>query len=281
MRRASGSATTLEIGYQGERGFHLQRAHLINNAPPGPGSFSRAGRITSRRFIAGTVLPADITVASTTFPVSSINLLENTARSWYDAGYMNIRRRYSNGLSLLANYTFAKNLSECAGLPVADVRVEHPAKQQRPRCGKRTGLRYPAPLRVERRVRHSRATSAGTWSKQRDLELAAFDDLSSPERISLHHFRVRRHGERGNGARRKSDSRQLHRPAGLWPGHAERAACGSIPAAFAVPAAYTFGNVGRNTVYGPACRRWTSRWCATSCSPNAGASRFAASCSMP
>src|SRR5207248_9084319 len=33
-------------------------------------------------------------------------------RSWYDAAYINLRRRYSSGLSLLANYTFAKNLSD-------------------------------------------------------------------------------------------------------------------------------------------------------------------------
>ena len=52
-----------------------------------------------------------ITVASTTFPVSSVNLLQNSARSWYDAGYVSIRRRYSNGLSLLANYTWAKSLT--------------------------------------------------------------------------------------------------------------------------------------------------------------------------
>ena len=32
------------------------------------------------------------------------------SQSWYDAGYVNVRRRYSNGLSFLANYTFAKAL---------------------------------------------------------------------------------------------------------------------------------------------------------------------------
>ena len=48
---------------------------------------------------------------SQTFPVSTINLLENTAQSWYDAGYVNVRRRYSRGLSFLANYTFAKDLT--------------------------------------------------------------------------------------------------------------------------------------------------------------------------
>ncbi|MGJ5815288.1 hypothetical protein [Paludibaculum fermentans] len=37
IEKSLGQATTLEIGYQGDRGFHLQRAHLINNALPGPG----------------------------------------------------------------------------------------------------------------------------------------------------------------------------------------------------------------------------------------------------
>ena len=40
-----------------------------------------------------------------------LNLLENAAQSWYDAGYVNLRRRYARGLSLLANYTYAKSLS--------------------------------------------------------------------------------------------------------------------------------------------------------------------------
>ena len=43
--------------------------------------------------------------------MSTINLLANSAQSWYDAGYVNVRRRYAHGLSLLANYTFAKSLS--------------------------------------------------------------------------------------------------------------------------------------------------------------------------
>jgi hypothetical protein len=42
---------------------------------------------------------------------TTINLLENSAQSWYDAGYINVRRHYSHGLSFLANYTLAKNLT--------------------------------------------------------------------------------------------------------------------------------------------------------------------------
>jgi len=58
------------------------------------------------------VLPAGINVTNTTFPVSGINLLENSAQSWYDASYVNLRRRFAKGWTVLANYTFSKNLSD-------------------------------------------------------------------------------------------------------------------------------------------------------------------------
>ena len=44
--------------------------------------------------------------------MSGINLLENSAQSWYEAGYVNVRRRFSRGWTFLTNYTFAKNLSD-------------------------------------------------------------------------------------------------------------------------------------------------------------------------
>ena len=105
-----GSQTTLEVGYLGAGGFHLQRSHLINNALPGAGLIQPRRPFPKISFVNNSIFPANVTVASTTFPVSTINLLENTSQSWYDAGYVNIRRRYARGLSFLANYTFAKSL---------------------------------------------------------------------------------------------------------------------------------------------------------------------------
>jgi len=115
VEKSFGPNTTLEVGYLGARGFHLQRAHLINNAPPGPGPLGPRRPFKTLTFVPGTKLTPSSTnavVQSETFPVSTINLLENTAQSWYDAGYINIRRRYSHGLSFLANYTFSKNLTD-------------------------------------------------------------------------------------------------------------------------------------------------------------------------
>ncbi|HEU4794473.1 MAG TPA: carboxypeptidase regulatory-like domain-containing protein, partial [Pyrinomonadaceae bacterium] len=38
VEKSLGAETTLELGYLGSHGVHLQRSHLINNAPPGPGA---------------------------------------------------------------------------------------------------------------------------------------------------------------------------------------------------------------------------------------------------
>ena len=98
VEKSLGRETTVEIGYHGERGFHLQRSHLINNALPGPGLVQpRRPYPDAPRFCRARYSRPNVTVASTTFPVSTVNWLENTARSWYDAGYINLRRRYSKG----------------------------------------------------------------------------------------------------------------------------------------------------------------------------------------
>jgi hypothetical protein len=117
LEKQVGRSSTVEVGYLGAGGFHLQRSHLINNAQPGPGLIQPRRPHPKISFVPNTVLPSYVTVGPTfehdrLTPVSTVNLLENSARSWYDAGYVNIRRRYSNGLSLLANYTFAKSLDD-------------------------------------------------------------------------------------------------------------------------------------------------------------------------
>src|SRR5207253_5219988 len=82
---------------------------------PGPGPLGPRRPFKTLTFVPGTVLTpssTNVVVQSETFPVSTINLLENTAQSWYDAGYVNVRLKYSHGLSFLANYTLAKNLTD-------------------------------------------------------------------------------------------------------------------------------------------------------------------------
>ena len=65
LQKNLGKSTIVEAGYQGSRGFHLQRAHLINNAPPGPGLIQPRRPNQTASFIAGTMFPSTITVAGT------------------------------------------------------------------------------------------------------------------------------------------------------------------------------------------------------------------------
>jgi hypothetical protein len=108
-----------EPGTRHDAGSWLSRRARAASAASAPdqqraswtGRDSAAPALCHRHFHGGHRLSGTINVASSTFPVSSVNDLQDTARSWYDAGYLSLRRRYSHGLSLLANYTFAKNLS--------------------------------------------------------------------------------------------------------------------------------------------------------------------------
>lgn len=112
IQRQLSSSTMLEAGYIGSRGTHLQRAHLINNAAPGLGPLGPRRPHKRISFVPGTEIPVGVNLQSTTFPVSGINMLENTASSSYNAGYVLVKRKFSQGLSFVSNYAFAKSLSD-------------------------------------------------------------------------------------------------------------------------------------------------------------------------
>ena len=61
VEKSLGHQTTLEIGYLGSHGVHLQRAHLINNAPPDRERLGRDVRFPKISFVAGSVLPDGVT----------------------------------------------------------------------------------------------------------------------------------------------------------------------------------------------------------------------------
>ncbi len=241
--------TTVEAGYQGARGFHLQRAHLINNAPPGPGLIQPRRPYHTASFAEGTVFPDSIAIDSSTFPVSSVNLLENTARSWYDAGYVNVRKRYSHGLNLLANYTFSKNLSDApdfrspmfeSAIPQNNASLD---SEKGPACDVRHRLAFSA-------VYESPGFgAAGLWrTLTRNWRFSTLFQIQSGFPFTISMF-----GDTANAGTTLGENPVRANYTGqpvFGPGthNAER---WFNPAAFAAPPAYTFGNAGRNSVYGP------------------------------
>ena len=249
VEKSLDSATTIEAGYLGSHGVHLQRSHLINNAAPGPGAIGPRRPFTTLSFLQGTVLPNNINVTSTTFPVSGINLLENSAQSWYNAGYLNVRRRAGSGLTFLANYTFAKSLSDApdfrspmfeSAIPQNNANL---AAEKGPACDirhrfslstvydipKLAGLRF-----AEALTRNWRLSAVYQAQSGYPFTVSVFGDTANAGTLlGENPIRANTTGEPVYGPGTHTADRWFN------------------PAAFAAPPAFAFGNAGRNSIYGP------------------------------
>jgi hypothetical protein len=241
--------TTVEIGYHGERGLHLQRSHLINNAQPGPGLIQPRRPYGSITFLPGTVFPSGVTVQSSTVPVSTVNWLENTARSWYDAGYVNVRRRYSAGLSLLANYTWSKNLSDAPDFrsPMFESSVAQNQNnldaEKGPACDVRhrfvLSAVYDIPAFIKsglagKLTRNWQVTTLYQAQSGFPFTISVFGDTANTGTV------LGENPVRANYTGQPVYSSGTH-TAEEW----------FNPLAFSAPAPYTYGNAGRNSLYGP------------------------------
>ena len=249
VSKSLGRETTLEVGYLGSRGLHLQRSRLINNAPPGPGALGPRRPFRTLSFLPGMELPPDITVVSTTFPVSGINLLENSARSWYDAGYVNLRRRYSKGISLLANYTWSKSLTDAPDFRSPMFESAIPQNNNDLRGEKGLGCD----------VRHRFALSAifelPGLGKSGLLQMITKNWMLSTifQVQSGFPFTVSVFGDTANAGTLLGENpiRANYTGQAVFDEESRTADRWINPAAFAAPPAFAFGNVGRNTVVGP------------------------------
>jgi hypothetical protein len=249
VEKTLGEQTTVEVGYLTSRGYHLQRAHLINNPPPGPGLLQPRRPFRFASFQPGTVLPTDIVVESSTFPVSTVNRLENTARSWYDAGYVNVRRRYSKGLSFLANYTFGKSLSDAPDFrsPMFESTVPQNNSDLRSEKGLACDIRHRFALSAVYDITTLNWTE---WSRRltRNWRISTLYQVQSGFPFTISVF-----GDTANAGTVLGENpiRANYTGASVFGPGTRTPERWFNPTAFAVPAAYTFGNVGRNTVYGP------------------------------
>jgi hypothetical protein len=250
--KSFGPNTSVEMGYLGSRGYHLQRAHLINNTLPGPGPLGPRRPFKTITFVPGTVLTsgsAEAVVQSLTFPVSTINLLENSAESWYDAGYINVRRRYSHGLSLLANYTFAKNLSNAPDFrsPMDESAIPQNNNNLDAEKGPACDVRHRFALSSVYDIPAYRRRAWTQWVTQ-NWHFSAIYQAESGMPFTISVF-----GDTANSGTVLGENPVRANATGqpvFGPG-TRTAAEWFNPAAFAAPAAFTYGDVGRNSVYGP------------------------------
>jgi len=243
------SATTLEVGYLGSHGVHLQRAHLINNAPAGPGAIGPRRPFTTLTFLPGTELPNNITVANTTFPVSGINLLENTAQSWHEAGYLNVRRRYKGGLSILGNYTFSKNLTDAPDFrsPMFESSIpqnnSNLAAEKGPGCDVRHRFSMSAVYDLPR-LGHQGLLEGVT----KNWHLSTIYQVQSGYPFTVSVF-----GDTANAGTLLGENpiRANYTGEPVFGPGTRTADQWFNPGAFSTPPAFAFGNAGRNSIYGP------------------------------
>ena len=249
IEKSLGKETTVELGYLGSHGVHLQRSHLINNAAPGPGAIGPRRPFKVLSFLPGMILPANIPVASTTFPVSGINLLENSAQSWYEAGYVNVRRRFARGWTFLANYTFAKNLSDAPDF--RSPMFESAAPQNNSDLAAEKGLACDIRHRFSVSTVYnvpSVGKSGFAHKLTKDWRVSAIFQAQSGYPFTISVF-----GDTANAGTLLGENpiRANYTGQPIFGAGTHTAAQWFNPAAFATPAAFTFGNVGRNTIYGP------------------------------
>jgi Carboxypeptidase regulatory-like domain len=249
LEKQLGNATTVEVGYLGAGGFHLQRSHLINNAQPGAGLIQPRRPFPKISFVSNTTFPSNVAVSSTTFPVSTINLLENTSQSWYDAGYVNVRRRYGNGLSFLANYTFAKSLENAPDFRSPMFEAATPQNNDDLNAEKGPGCD------VRHRFALSTVYSSHAVGTNRLLQALSRDWRGSLEFQVQTGFplTISVFGDTANAGTVVGENPIRANITGqkIFSSGTRNSTTWFNPQAYATPPAYTYGNVGRNSVYGP------------------------------
>jgi len=249
LEKQLGSETTLEVGYLGAGGFHLQRAHLINNAQPGPGLIQPRRPFPKISFVNHSVFPSRTNVAATTFPVSTMNLLENTAQSWYDAGYVNIRRRYAHGLSFLGNYTFAKALDNAPDFrsPMFEAATPQNNYDLNAEKGPGCDVRHRFALSL---VANSSAVGGNRFFEAMTRNWTGSIEFQAQTGFP---FTVSVFGDTANAGTVVGENPIRANRTGqrVFPSGTRNATTWLNPKSFIAPPAYSFGNSARNSVYGP------------------------------
>jgi len=145
LQREFAGSWLLEVGYAGARGVHLQVRHEGNFSPPGP------GRLDDKRPYRQAAIPGTGIIASPLGPVVYHHFSGNVT---YHALISRVEKRFSQGFTLLASYTFSRAIGDTCGFA---------ASGNTPACG----YQDPRYLRRERSVDNQdvphRFVFSGIW----------------------------------------------------------------------------------------------------------------------
>lgn len=264
FQRQVGLNLVFELGAIGAWGRHLDRSRLVNNTAPSPAPLGPRRPVQTISFVPGTVLPENLPIASLTFPIGPINLLENTGRSSYNAEYVVARQRLANGLTFLANYTYSHSYSDAPSFRSPAMEPEVPqdsfdvAAEWGP-AGCDIRHRFVASIIYQLPYEAAANRAASTIGKASRMLLGGWQVAGIVQAQTGFPFTISVFGDTANaGALLNVHPVRANVVPGVSPDlpDAERTAERWFnTAAFATPPAFTFGNAGRNSIFGPGLRK--------------------------
>jgi hypothetical protein len=218
----------LDTNYVGTKGTHLSTQYNINQDYPGPGTTA------ARRPIQG---------------FSDITFTDSMGNSEYDALQVRVQRRYSNGISLLASFTWSKAIDLGSGGLVSDLtfrnvlNVGWERAQSSSSVPRRLVLSYTYALPFGGRQRYrigNRAMAAvlGDW------QLNGITTMRDG-----HPFTVTMNNSSANTGAARPD--RVAGKSGALPADQRSIDHWFDTTAFTTPIQYNYGNAGRDIVFSP------------------------------
>lgn len=264
IQRQLGDSLVVEAGYIGAWGSNLDRSRLVNNAAPSPLPLRPRRPVQTISFVPGTILPDPMPIASMTFPVGPINQLENTGRSSYNAEYVVARQRLAKGLTFLANYTYSHSYSDSPSFRSPAMEPEVPqdsfnvAAEWGP-AGCDIRHRFVASVIYQLPYQASATLASSSWKKTARVLFGGWQIAGIVQAQSGFPFTISVFGDTANaGALLNVHPVRANAVPGVSPylPASERTAERWFNTdAFVTPPAFTFGNAGRNSVYGPGLQK--------------------------
>ena len=210
----------LDTNYVGTKGTHLSVQYNINQDYPG------AGSTASRRPYQG---------------LSDITYTDSMGNSEYEALQVRVQRRYSNGISLLASYTYSKSIDLGSGGLIGDLSVRNVLNVGWERAASSSNVphrlsmsyTYALPFRLKNALLSG---ALGNWQLNGITTLRDGHPFTPVWSSSAANTGTARPDRIRDGAL-PSDQRSVNR----W----------FDTGAFVYPTPYNYGNSGRDVVYGP------------------------------
>jgi hypothetical protein len=250
VQRQIGRSYVIDVGYAGTIGKKLQRSRPFNNAPPGPGTINPRRPYQQFEIAEGTQLVTDFELVSRLIPIGAAQMLENSASSFYNGFQLRFEKRFSQGLTFITTYTFSKAMTDApsfrstaqesdTAMDPTNLALEWGRMGWDARHRFTTGYVYELPF--------GRGTGllnkiAGGWQLNGIVQLQS----GNPFTIGVS-------GDIANIGAPNNNTNRANYVGGDpdLPGDQRTTERWFNTAAFATPATFTFGNVGRNTVDGP------------------------------